>query len=152
MIIIFEGPDGGGKDFIREAFEDATKYEHTVVTRFFFSQIVYARYFNRPEWNVASKRNQLEFNLKKFLLEFKPLVVYCHADSLVLAERILRRGENPDKQPDSFGVMSLYHQIFQDYKVEKRLLEIDTSLEPAMEDTVKRIIGKINSLETKRRN
>lgn len=147
MIIIFEGPDAGGKDFIRAAFEEETKYEHTVVSRFFFSQRVYAQYFKRPQWEVNKLRLAMDQDITKFLLHFKPLIVYCHADRAVLDERIRRRGENVEAQPNSGAVAKLYDLSFQNFNVVKNLLSIDTSLEPPMAEIVSRIIGKVKSLE-----
>ncbi len=149
MIVIFEGPDAAGKDVVRDKFEELTKYEHTCVTRFYLSQLVYSRYYKRPQWESQGQRMKMERDIKKFLLLVNPLIVYCYADCGVLEDRIRRRGEKVEAQPDCEVIKDLFEKIFTEYHVERNLLRLDTSLCPPLEELSYRIVGKIKSLEGK---
>lgn len=150
MILIFEGPDGGGKDFIRRAFEEATSYKNTVVTRFFFSQLVYAKYFKRPEWTDDKRRRALIRTASKFIKEFKPLVVYCYAEVKVLEARIKARGEDVSAQPSPVAVSMAYEEAFDSIGVGDKILYLDTSDDPPMESLINQINKKISYQEKKR--
>ena len=145
MIIVFEGPDGGGKDFVRAAFERETEYANTVVTRFFFSQMVYARYFNRPLWaSVPAWKSYME-TVSKFVRDFHPLVVYCTADPKVLAKRIRRRGETVLKQPNPDEIDVLFEEMFIVTGV--NVLRLDTTRNPPMNSLIRKIERAVKATE-----
>lgn len=152
MILLFEGCDASGKDIVRRAFEDATKYEHTCVTRFMLSQFVYAQYFKRPLFTDTRKNREYRNSIGKFLLEFRPLIVYLRADVGVLNSRIEQRGEKVSEQPDAVLMMHLYDTLFRDLKLDSspRFLTIDTSFNPDLEEVAGRIVSKVAKLERRK--
>ena len=147
MIVIFEGADASGKDVVREAFERLTKYQHTCVTRFTFSQAVFARYFKRTQWTNRRKREQIIHEAQELVATFSPLVVYCHAVPRVLRYRYGARGEDYAAQPDSVVLHQYYVELFEHLRLGDHLYDVDTSACPDLEDLASGIAKRIRQIK-----
>src|SRR3990167_4476799 len=104
MLLIYEGPDGAGKDTLRKAFDRETNYVHTCVVRMFLSNIVYARYYHRklPIGYLTMVR--------KFMHDYVPLIVLVIAEPKVLNARVMMRGENLASTPLPNKIIQFYSE------------------------------------------
>lgn len=152
MILIYEGPDGAGKSMLMEAVHGATNYEHVAIDRMHLSHIVYSQYYQRDLYMAPKKLESFLQNFKKFVIEQKPLIIYVKADAPVLEERIRRRGEDLTKSPSANVIMKLYDHWFHTLGFTERVITVDTSFDPPMDDTVARVVGKIKSLERRHKS
>lgn len=152
MIVIFEGPDGGGKDTIRREFERNNDYEHICVVRMFFSDIVYADYFQRPMFTDVKKYNAFAESVKKFMREHDVLIVYATAQKKVIYKRIKDRGERLEKQPKLDKIEGLYDLYFRQFIPEGRLCKVDTTNTTPEEvlSLIEKQIAEITKQETRK--
>ena len=146
-VLIFEGADASGKDILKTTIEKSGDYSHTCVMRFGFSQLVYGAYFKRPIWTNPKKRLAHVTVVRNLLKAVRPLYVYTYATPETLRERILRRGEKPELQPDSTAIDVLYRQMFELVGINGyQLLELDTTGDPDLNELVKSVEVKIQAL------
>jgi thymidylate kinase len=151
MIVIFEGPDGAGKDTLRKAFEKANNYKHTCVTRFFLSQLVYAWYYQRPLYTDPKKWRTYCRLVKKFVDTFDAVFVLVIASPNILIERISARGENPAEGPDAIEAIRMFRTLINIIGIEDRTIIINTSA--ASIDLCRKVLQeKIELLEKENEN
>lgn len=146
MIIIFEGPDGAGKDFARKALELAGGYQHLCLTRAWLSQLVYAHYYHRLL--VLSPVKHLEFykSWERFAGEHKPLTVLVSAEVQVLQARLQARGEDPSHGPELREQAKLFSSLADVLVPAGLLLRIDTTRDPSKEALKHAITQRIEEL------
>ena len=149
MIVIFEGPDGGGKDTVRRAFEKNNGFEHVCTTRLFFSDIVYADYYDRPLFSDVGAFKKFIDGIKLFMEKFNVLIVYVTANKDVIYNRIKDRGERIDNQPNLTSVEALFKLYLKQWAPKGRVCTIDTSVNPLYESV--QIIEDVLSKIQKRR-
>lgn len=147
MIVVFEGLDGSGKTTLLNAFNAETQYRHIAVDRMFLSHMVYARYYHRESWMNLDQRAAEVKEFKQFVVSMRPLVVYMTAEPHVLEERIHSRGEIADTGPNPRLTAKMYDEAIYELGFRERILHLDTTLSPLVSELVKRVVGKIESLE-----
>ena len=112
MIVVFEGADASGKDTLRKAFERATDYVFPCITRLHPSILVFASYFRRANWVVDERRDKLLREAKEFYEKNDVVYVWLTVTPDTSATRMLRRGEDPDKEPDPIVIHNLYTHVW----------------------------------------
>ncbi len=146
MIVIFEGPDGAGKDTLRRAFEKANDYVHICAVRFFISDIVYADYFKRPMFSNLSIYEKFAKKAQAFFNDNDVLVVYVTADKKVIYKRITDRGEKIESQPNFKQVEGLFDLYMRNFVTrEGRVCRVNTTTD-SIEKCIKQIEQKIKEL------
>lgn len=147
MILIYEGPDGAGKTLLMQEVHAATKFAHVAVDRMHLSHLVYSQYYSRDLFVAPAELAKFVTSFKKFMVEQRPLIVYVKADPSVLDERMRRRGEDPKAGPASESAIKLYDHWLETLGFTERVITIDTTFDPPMDEVVGRIVGKVKSLE-----
>lgn len=147
---IFEGPDGSGKGTLLRAFRSYTDFTHLEWDRGYLSRLVYAEYYERPLYTNPKLRREAVAEFKKFVEVNRPLIVYLKADPAVLERRIVARGEDLSG-PDSKVVTKLFDHWLLELNFGDRVLEVDTTLEPDLENLSERIVKKIKQVQKKGR-
>lgn len=140
--IIFEGLDGSGKDYLRLAFSEYTQHKHVCVTRMFFSSVVYSILYGRSGDYMQHVRLA-----KKFVEQFKPLVVYCDAKDFTLRKRIEERGE---PRPDIYlmrQTRKIYRDVLRSLLEEDYILPIDTTNSPGTGCAISSILNRLSYLD-----
>ncbi|QOV08369.1 thymidylate kinase [Bacillus phage Kirov] len=149
MIIILEGCDCVGKTTFAEKLSERTGYEivkgssfeiselgadgmfehmmalldrkDIIIDRFFYSNIVYGYMYNYP---VMSIDQYLELRDK---MNKKALLVYLHAPTTVLQERMGKRGDDMIKVEEIALIKESYRDVLQGLVTPKTMLSLDTN-------------------------
>lgn len=149
MILILEGCDCVGKTTFAERLSERTGYEivkgssfeiselgadgmfehmmalldrkDIIIDRFFYSNIVYGYMYNYP---VMSIDQYLELRDK---MNKKALLVYLHAPTAVLKERMEKRGDDMIKVDEIALIKESYRDILQGLTTPKTMLSLDTN-------------------------
>ena len=147
MIVIFEGPDGAGKDFARRAFEQANNYRHLCITRAWLSQFTYACLYKRNDILDFEKYYVLCQEWYRFLRDFSPLTVLVLASPGVLAARLIKRGEDPTIKPVPASQVEIFKKIAKNIIPSRMLLNLNTTNNPTRDAISLVIEKKIKKLE-----
>lgn len=124
-IIIFEGVDASGKDYMHKAFSKYTDFHYFGMTRGFVSAIVYTKLYSR-RFNLGGHHRLA----KRFMPIFQPLIVYCYATDEVLMNRLMARKETVPSIVQFRKTDELFKQVLKEYVPAKNLVRIDTSSNP----------------------
>lgn len=141
MIILLEGPDGSGKDTLRAEFDRLTNYAHVCIVRAFLSNMVYAKYYGRPEWTNKRKLQVLCREFDSFL-QLWPVLVLLTAEPEVLDARVLAKGERLEDGPNSVVASAMYRSLSLSARIQlgERVIELDSGRRSAR--TLARILQR----------
>lgn len=147
-IIILEGVDCAGKTTFAEKLAERTGYaivkgssfeiaeygaekmfahmmslldlNNVIIDRFFYSNLVYGSLYNYPMMEY-SQYLQLREKMNK-----KALLVYLHAPTTVLRERMEKRGDDMIKADDLRTIKKAYSEALNVLATPKMMLSLDT--------------------------
>lgn len=150
-VVVIEGADATGKDFVKSALDRKTGFEHTCVVRFGISSLVYARYFRRPMWEDPKQRRDYVAMLRRFLKSVRPLYVHLTADQGTIDRRLVAKGEDPAGEKPSEVVERLYEEAYELVGFPRwQLLILNTAGDPQVSELVSIIESRIRTIEERR--
>lgn len=137
ILVVFEGVDKSGKTTLLNLFNRKTNFKYVVLDRFTTSSKVYDYFYGRERFGYY---NHVEVLAEE---DYNILVVYCHAPSEMIRDRLRQANETLPKELSNIGEVKMYFEYILDYaSIFSNVLKIDTS-----EDKLKCLITILNKVE-----
>ncbi|MCM3278219.1 AAA family ATPase [Bacillus velezensis] len=98
-----------GNEKLFEHFNKLADEDNVIIDRYIYSNLVYAREFK--DYSILTEEQQRAIEEK---IRGKAKVIYLHADSKVIKQRLLERGDEYINDRDIEPVLELYREVMSD--------------------------------------